>query len=511
MVLALAISALAQTSAYASRTDEIQAWLTQFDKNPASVIDAQPVKLDSSGKAVTQLESPFSKKDRQSGAYVEKRMKSREKICKTYEGKKVCAKDILKQGRAPWGENDDVVDLVDNSSKPIRSLTAMDKKKLTSAHLPENPWSGDYWGIYRGSTAARYADSAFPNSKNWKENFDYISSKPLTSLFSNSDKDMMNSLSPSEKYDLLTGSKGALTAAEWKEGQNYFDSDGKVEDWMGICHGWAPAAYMVPRPTHTVEAIAANGKTKIKFYPHDLKALSSLLWAKAGVSSRFIGGRCDEKNPKKDSNGRVKIEECFDTNPGTWHMSVVNQIGVSKRSFVIDATYDYEVWNQPVVSYSYTYFNPQTREPAANLKTATIKKELFTADKFKKYRSAASNSFVGIAMDLTYISETEASSAEVDSAADDLTRTVRYMYDLEIDKTGKIVGGEWYMNAHPDFLWTPAPETEAVTQYDDSATGTWSPTTSALPASWSKAAQSAAHYDLPISKIVNALIESAHR
>ena len=44
---------------------------------------------------------------------------------------------------------------------------------------------------------------------------------------------------------------------------------------MGICHGWAPAAFMVQRPTKMVEVLAADGKTKIKFYPSDIKALAN--------------------------------------------------------------------------------------------------------------------------------------------------------------------------------------------------------------------------------------------
>ncbi len=30
-----------------------------------------------------------------------------------------------------------------------------------------------------------------------------------------------------------------------------------------------------------------------------------------------------------------------------------------------------------------------------------------------------------------------------------------YHYDLELDSSGRIVGGEWYQNRHPDFVWMP--------------------------------------------------------
>ena len=38
----------------------------------------------------------------------------------------------------------------------------------------------------------------------------------------------------------------------------------------------------------------------------------------------------------------------------------------------------------------------------------------------------------------------------------------RYLYTLELDSTGKIIGGEWHQNAHPDFLWLAPPGTRAV-------------------------------------------------
>src|SRR5262249_50319012 len=152
----------------------------------------------------------------------------------------------------------------------------------------------------------------------------------------------------------------------------YQDSSGNVETWMGICHGWSPAAFMIARPTNAITVVAADGKTPITFYPSDIKALSSQLWANNPADSRFIGGRCNVKKPKVDSVGRIIDQDCFDTNPGTWHLAVVNQIGIGKRSFVLDVTYDYEVWNQPARKYSYVYFNPQTLKPVGKLQDAIV-------------------------------------------------------------------------------------------------------------------------------------------
>jgi hypothetical protein len=67
--------------------------------------------------------------------------------------------------------------------------------------------------------------------------------------------------------------------------------------------------------------------------------------------------------------------------------------------------------------------------------------------------------FAAIESEVDYISE---SSAQTDgnlaSTINQYTHTDRYSYILEIDKDGKIIGGEWYGSSktnHPDFLWLP--------------------------------------------------------
>src|SRR5690606_28832577 len=58
--------------------------------------------------------------------------------------------------------------------------------------------------------------------------------------------------------------------------------------WEGICHGWATAAGIVPRPIHTVDIRLPSGKN-LRFYPSDLKGLASLLWANSLVQdTKFV-------------------------------------------------------------------------------------------------------------------------------------------------------------------------------------------------------------------------------
>ncbi|MBI3556837.1 MAG: hypothetical protein HY074_11290 [Deltaproteobacteria bacterium] len=347
---------------------------------------------------------------------------------------------------APYLENDSAANLVDELK--YTDLVAMESAGLLRARLAEQPWSGDYWPVYRGMIAKRYAEDPRHFSVDWKANHDkYLEGANSTSI---------DTLSPAEKYDLLMGdSARALTKAMWEEGRPYYERFNTVEHWMGLCHGWAPASYMMPRPAHAIEALAADGQTRIRFYPDDLKALATLLWAKAPAETRFIGGRCNEKTPVLDENGRLKNPDCFDTNPGTWHLSAVNQLGHSRRSFVMDSAYDYQVWNQPLYSYSYSYFNPETREPVPSMDQAKTELKDFTKDKFQKYRSPDAVSIVGIAMDVTYMTENPPTHNESNAADADSRMTVTYLYDVELDQNGTIIGGEWYEKVHPDFLWSP--------------------------------------------------------
>jgi hypothetical protein len=264
---------------------------------------------------------------------------------------------------------------------------------------------------------------------------------------------------------------------------------------------------MLDRPTNAVTLSTPNG-TPITFYPSDIKALATLLWANISTPSRFIGGRCNDKEAAIDpENGRNISDDCFDTNPATWHMAIVNQIGVSKRSLVVDATYDYEVWNQPALAYEYSYVNLNTDQASQQLADAILDINEYNNDPFAKYRSNLATHIVGIAMSFDYMVETSPTPATDDAPEHDAIFNVRYLYDLELDSTGNIIGGEWRSNVHPDFLWTPAADAKAVTLFEAQATESWTQANSPLPTNWQVAAQQAAvQQRAPLAKIVDQLL-----
>ena len=485
---------------------EIQGKLDAFVQNPKSQMSRVPEKRDEAGRIIPRPFTAFSPEEISGNDYVA----DKDALRQTFHmrlGGVVVALSQVRPGKAPIADIDRPENLVDQLAH--RRPAEMDAANLQRASLEESPWSDDYWATYLGQLGKRYADPQFPNDRDWAKNHQYVQQRPASQIVASGDATAIERLSPSEKYDLLVGDDTfSLTAAMWAEGKRYYDRDREVETWMGLCHGWAPAAYMMARPRRVVTVRAADGRTELRFFPSDIKALATLLWSNARTATRFIGSRSNDKDPETDEVGRVISPEVFDTNPGTWHMSVVNQIGVVKRSFIIDATFDYEVWNQPMVGYEYRYFNPQQMRYADSLAAATVTRAAFTNDRFKEYRSPNYASAVGVVMRTRYVVETAPTHATTDSPAEDAINSVDYYYDLELAADGTILGGEWYLNTHPDFLWTPPPRARALTPADRYATANWSPPT-ALPVTWRRAARRVSRSGLPLGKIVEALISAA--
>ncbi|HEX7841428.1 MAG TPA: hypothetical protein VF469_28340 [Kofleriaceae bacterium] len=487
---------------------DLQKELDAFDQNPAQEMGRIPIKRDATGELVKQPFTAFSQRDIADGHFALHRDTVRKTFSTVVNGVYISLEDCT-PGKAPIEAGDRPENLVEELR--FTDLAAMEKAGLRKAVLAEaaQPWSDDYWAIYLGCLGKRYADPEFPGSDDWKVNRDYIRQRPAQKIWT-AGANAIDLLSPAEKYDLLVGDDvGSLTGAMWSEGERYYNASGGVESWMGICHGWAPASYMMPRPKKPVTVRSASG-TQVTFYPADIKALASLLWASANTVTKFIGGRCNDKNPATDANGRVISAKAFDTNPGTWHLAAVNQLGAAGRSMVIDATYDYEVWNQPVAGYEYRYFNPQTMKLANTLADATVARNQYTRDRFKKYRSRAAASYVGVIMQLRYMVETDPKHRTSDGPSDDAVNTAIYKYDLELNAQGRIIGGEWFTGkCHPDFLWTPPPNARAISLAEPEATGTWE-AGQALPQSWRSAGVSAASDGMPLAKIVEALVRLAN-
>lgn len=329
------------------------------------------------------------------------------------------------------------------------------KLSLFNEGLVESlPWSGHYWPIYQGGIGARYGDPKFPNSESFKVNYKYFKASFLKPPGSKTED--LARLSPAEKYDLILGDDNwNMTRSVWADGSEMLKENGKVETWMGICHGWAPAAISMLEPKKTFDINLPNGKGLLRLFPHDIKALVSQFWATAEFNYEVLGGRCNNKNPKADENGRIISPECFDINPATWHLALTHLVGRDHKSFILDAIYDYEVWNQPIVSYKLEYFNPINLNHG-KIEESIVEIKNMKKDPYQKYRSSEVRYLVGVIAHIKYIVEED--PQQIERISDPISRqvSVSYFYDLELDLNHNIIGGEWYQQAHPDMLWKPA-------------------------------------------------------
>lgn len=392
-----------------------------------------------------------------------------------------------------------------------RNLNDIAIDSLKEKQLSTKPWSDDYWPIYKGGTAARYAVQDYQFIGEWREANQYVLANTAQSIFLSGDIEEINKLSPAEKYDLLISNKSYLAQSNWSQGQRYSErsSDGSIETWMGICHGWAPASYMVERPKNAIKVMGYDNKTLITFYPADLKALASQLWATGDYQNNFIGGRCRSENPAENSDGRTIDQSCLDNNPASFHLALINSVGIHNKSFVMDVTYDYEVWNQPVSGYRYHFLDFRTKKRILNWREAIVKLA-DVEDPYKKYRSSKAVYALAIAMEVDYGVETRPEQLLYETAEQDSYNKLYVKYDLEMDANYKIIGGEWYQRSHPDFLWTPQVNSYAMApgDYYLLSNPLWKGE-KALASNIKELAKDSAVKRLPLSYIVKSLIQKS--
>jgi hypothetical protein len=440
---------------------DLHEFFAQLHQNPKAVMMALPEKSDAQGNPVEDT-SLFSKAEIENRDFIDAKNNIRDQI--TFDPASLVMAQI--------DQSNEPRSLLEGSQ--LTNIRDLGNPRLRSGTVAVQPWSSDYWATFRGGLSYRYSDNNFLSFESWQK-FKPVFSQLIGVNFQDPIKN--DDRSPAEKYDMLMGDDHFNFTKWWvRKAINAEDNTGDIATWQGICHGWAPASYLVPRPTKAVSVTLPDGQA-LQLFPDDLKALADALYANNRTSSAFVGKRCNEKDPKTDQNGRLISSACWDLNPGSFHEIMINRVGIDKKSLVMDATYDYEVWNQPIVKYELTYFNPQTSDLAPNYQGAVIALKDYKDDLFSKYRSSKAVSVVGVQMDVTYTVETYSQHADLNSASQDALRKVRYLYDLELDKDGNIVGGEWYQNAHPDFMWSPLQDSKPLAFSEPSLYLAWNPLT----------------------------------
>ncbi len=392
------------------------------------------------------------------------------------------------------------------SSNYLNNIYEMDRRGLSRANTTVQPWGGSFWPLYQGGIAANYQDidstifiTTPLRNLMWQANYSAYNkhaSKVHPAFFDMDDKDL-GKLSPAEKYDLILGDTSFdLTSRSWditkKRGeQKNWGFLGSIDlpegfripvakktlaFWEGICHGWALGAGYIPRPEKTVFINLPNGK-QVPFYPNDIKALASQVWANSDLQDNaiFEGNRCNKKDPDQDQFGRyidteidvlagdtTLIPRCGDTHPAIFHVGVVNVMGVEGRPITLDHNPKMAIANQPMSGYEFTYFNPDSGKDGS-LQESMMARSVYTKDPYAENRNPDAVYIVGVSMNAKYVDWEIAKKKENNSPSDDKIIDDKFLYDLEINAAGQIVGGQWRSNKkvkktsdstnQPDYFW----------------------------------------------------------
>ena len=312
-------------------------------------------------------------------------------------------------------------------------------------------WPSTYWATYKDSINARwYKEDLSPAEKydqvfhGWEPTAEFMAMKPYKngSACKDFNEEYYDNLGPLASHiSNYMGNARARNGVDDDGDGNIDECDDRdgVETWFGLCHAWAPAAMLEDRPMYPVRV---KGVT---FMPGDIEALIIATYNRTPAD--MIGGRCNDKEVKRDEDGRIEDVGCRDTNPGTLHVVMGNYLGLNGRSFAEDRTYNYEVWNQPVVEYEITAMDEVTAKQA---------NEALGLEGDKYEYNLDAKIFYKVAAKVVYLAESDANVEPIDITR--FQRTDRYTYILELDGDRQIIGGEWTgssKTSHPDFLWNP--------------------------------------------------------
>jgi Transglutaminase elicitor len=306
-------------------------------------------------------------------------------------------------------------------------------------------WSETYWPSNKGGIAYRWNHPdprPFKYMLNTKEQLQKMSSEEL------------GQLSPAELYDIAQGDYS------YKLTRTAF-SKYTIRDlwWEGICHGWSQAASNYPEPDKVT--VTNPDGIRVPFGSSDVKALLAMhdAYNFKGTHAAFVGQRCringkvpGEGDDRDSYTGEPTPDErttaeCKDVNAGSFHVVLVNMIGIHSRSFVADVDRYNDVWNQPVTNYSSSVVGEEPVSPEAAAAGITrfvrVKTRMTYGEELKFYTP-----------------ELAAQGADNFVSKDPVTATTHqefkfkdYEYVLWINGAGDIKGGTWISETRPDFMW----------------------------------------------------------
>jgi hypothetical protein len=328
-------------------------------------------------------------------------------------------------------------------------------KPVWAARYPVLPndvpvWSETYWPTAEGSTNNRWLgdsvqsplekyDTAFNNAAGCNQPTVRCGAAAKAGW-----DQYLGCAGPAAKWHTANfqGSRQMYDGVD-SDGDNQVDECGDhdgIAGWWGLCHSWTPASLLEPEPQHSV---VYNG---VKFEVSDIKALIITLYD--SNEALMLGGRCNSTDFTTGPNGERDIpEECQDVNPGALHVIMANFLGLNDQAIAMDRTYDDQVWNQPIYGYEVT---KQVKVEGKRANTCIGD----TGDEYK--RNSKAKELYEVEMNVDYVVEGSPSTSPM--GYDDYQSRDEYHYILEINGTGKVIGGTYCTDSvtrHPDFLWAP--------------------------------------------------------
>lgn len=338
---------------------------------------------------------------------------------------------------------------VDASAEIVMNAKTLESRGLNTGAAAESIWSGDYWPLRYGGIASPYKNghrTGLFGLMSWRENRKKFNKRWERQDPRNLSAEDLVNLAPSEKLDLLLSDYDlTLSKNVWQAIAEHDSRFGRIAMWEGVCHGWATAAIQAPRPVKMITVRSRDGKYEIPFHPHDLKALSSYLWANSLIQegTRFEGKRCNNANRSFDPiTGMSNDPSCNGIDPAMFHLTLTHLMGMKKESFIINKNNDTQVWNQPLHSYKMKFFNVTTGRDG-NFDQSVVAIERVANDVRRSSRAPETRALLGVTLEVKYLKESKPTRTDSDSAAKDRIKKLTYTYDLELDTEGDIVGGQW--------------------------------------------------------------------
>lgn len=378
--------------------------------------------------------------------------------------------------------------------------------EVMEARAGARPWSDRTWDHNMALLGERYTDRRFMQIRGWPErkmyNERYSPRGALELPYGDPVQDSwLAALSPAEKYDVIMGTvEGGLYDRMAATLDRDMDRNGRFPGWWGICEGSAAAALASPEPTRTIVVHSEAYGVDVPFYAADVKGLVSMLWSSYNQELRLpeMGQQCQGSlGDTPDSR-----PTCFDVNPGSLMMVLHHFIGRGNGNLIIDTDASRVVWNHPVTGYRMSFYRPGAPDEETNFQGG-LRRVGDGNDPRRSLRAPNASYILGVRMELAYGENEKIVPKE--GSVDRRERAMKLAFELELDGSFNVLGGEWLTKKHPDIVWT-IPRGLRPDSAGDRILGGGDWDGRSVPATWNNAALRSAENAVPLRRVVEGLV-----